>query len=79
MAINTMAAFAANKSHALLDTIRERFNLKNDAALSRLLSVAPPVLSKIRGKTLPVGATLMISIHEVFNMSLKEIKALAAA
>ena len=40
----------------LLDTLRERMQLKNDAALSRLLEVAPPVISKIRHRALPVGA-----------------------
>ena len=43
----------------LLDTLRERMKLKNDAALSRALEVAPPVISKIRHRTLPVGASLL--------------------
>ena len=32
----------------LLDTLIRHLNLKNDAALSRALEVAPPVISKIR-------------------------------
>jgi len=39
----------------LLDTLIERLRLKNDAALSRALEVAPPVISKIRHGRLPVG------------------------
>ena len=31
----------------LLDTLLEKMHLKNDAALSRALEVAPPVISKI--------------------------------
>ena len=65
--------------HKLLDTIIARFGVKNDAALSRALDLAPPVISKIRARTLPVGATLIIRIHEAFGMSIKEIKALVAA
>ncbi len=53
-----------NPNH-LLDTLRERMKLKNDAALSRALEVAPPVISKIRHRTLPVGASLLIRMHEV--------------
>ncbi len=65
--------------HTLLDTIIERFGIKNDAALSRMLEVAPPVLSKIRHQRLPVGASLKIRVHEVFGMAIKEIQLLAAA
>ena len=53
---------AANR---LLDHIIEKQHLKNDAALARLLEVAPPVISKLRHGRLPVGATLLITIDEV--------------
>jgi 2-methylcitrate dehydratase PrpD len=60
----------------LIDTLRERMQLKNDAALSRLLEVAPPVISKIRHRALPVGASLLIRMHEVTQMSIRELRAL---
>jgi hypothetical protein len=60
----------------LLDTLRERMLLKNDAALSRLLEVAPLVISKIRHRALPVGASLLIRMHEVTQMSIRELRAL---
>lgn len=60
----------------LLDTLRERMQLKNDAALSRLLEVAPPVISKIRHRALPVGASLLIRMHEVTQMSIRDLRAL---
>jgi hypothetical protein len=66
------------KAHALLDTVLDSQHLKNDAALSRFLEVNPPVLSKIRGGTLPVGASMIIKIHEKTGMSIKEIKFLLA-
>ena len=47
----------------LLDTLIEKLRLKNDAALSRALEVAPPVISKIRHRRLPVGASLLIRMH----------------
>ncbi len=60
----------------LLDTLIERLRLKNDTALSRVLEVAPPVISKIRGRHLPVGSTLLISMYEVSGISIKELRAL---
>jgi hypothetical protein len=64
----------AVNSNALLDKALKLTHLKNDAALSRALEVAPPVLSKIRHGRLPVGATLLIALHEITGMSIAEMK-----
>ena len=58
----------------LLDALIEKLNLKNAAALSRALEVAPPVISKIRHRRLPVGASLLIRMHEVSDLSIKELR-----
>ena len=60
----------------VLDAIIARLNLKNDAALSRALEVAPPVISKIRHHTLPIGATILLRMHEVSKLSIRELRAL---
>ena len=60
----------------LLDALIQKLNLKNDAALSRALEVAPPVISKIRHRRLPVGASLLIRMHEVSDLSIKELRTL---
>jgi hypothetical protein len=60
----------------LLDALIEKLNLKNDAALSRALEVAPPVISKIRHRRLPVGASLLIRMHEVSDLSIKDLRIL---
>ena len=60
----------------LLDTLIENLRLKNDAALSRALEVAPPVISKIRHRRLPVGASMLIRMHEVTDMSVAELREL---
>lgn len=65
---------SAYQPNQLLDTIMEKLGLKNDAALSRALEVAPPVISKIRRHRIPVGATMMIRIHDVAALSLDEIR-----
>ena len=60
----------------LLDTLIEKLRLKNDAALSRALEVAPPVISKIRHRRLPVGASLLIRMHEVSELSIRDMREL---
>ena len=60
----------------LLDSLIEKLHLKNDAALSRALEVAPPVISKIRHRTLPIGATILLRMHEVSEFSIRELKSL---
>jgi len=60
----------------LLGALIEKLHLKNDAALSRALEVAPPVISKIRHRRLPVGASLLIRMHEVCELSIEDLRAL---
>lgn len=60
----------------LLDELLSRLCLKNDAALSRALGVAPPRLSKLRHRRLPVAADLMIQIHDVTKLSIDDIRRL---
>ena len=60
----------------LLDALVKKLSLKNDAALSRALEVAPPVLSKIRHRRLPVGASLLIRMHEISELTIKELQLL---
>jgi plasmid maintenance system antidote protein VapI len=62
-----------NPDH-LLDNLIKRLSLKNDAALSRALEVAPPLISKIRHRRVPVGASLLIRMHEVSDMSVRELR-----
>ena len=58
----------------LIDGLIEKLNLKNHAALSRVLEVAPPVLSKIRHGRLPVGASLLIRMHDVTDIPIRELR-----
>ena len=61
---------------ALLEHLLKHLNLKTDAALSRALEVAPPVISKIRTGRQPVGPTMLIRMHEVSDISIKDLRAL---
>lgn len=60
----------------LLDALIKKLNLKNDAALSRALAVAPPVISKIRHRRLPVGASILIRMHEESELGIRELREL---
>lgn len=60
----------------LLDTLLGKLGAKNDAALARLLDVAPAVLSRIRHHKLPVGASLLVRANELTNISIRELREL---
>jgi hypothetical protein len=67
---------AAYDPNRLLDSLINKLQLRNDAALSRALEVEPPVISKIRHRRLPVGASMLIRMHEVTDMSIRELRVL---
>jgi hypothetical protein len=79
MPIKTLPDTTAYDPNKVLDAIIAKLQLKNDAALSRALEVAPPVISKIRHRTLPIGATILLRMHEVSDFSIRELRALMAA
>ena len=58
----------------LLDYLIDKMRTKNDAGLSRELGVAPPVISKIRHRRLPVGASMLIRMHEISDLSIRELR-----
>ncbi|WP_211460506.1 hypothetical protein [Collimonas silvisoli] len=60
----------------LLDALIEKMHLKYDVALSRLLEVDPPVISAIRHRRLPIGPTLLISMHEASGLTIAELRSL---
>ncbi|MET3118854.1 hypothetical protein AAKU64_003089 [Undibacterium sp. GrIS 1.8] len=67
--------FQYNPNH-LFDTLIKQLHLKNDAALSQELGVSAPIISKIRHRRLPVGSSLLIRMHEVSGLSIKELRCL---
>ena len=76
MPIRRMPEGAVYDPNRVLDAIINKLKLKNDAALSRVLEVAPPVISKIRHSTLPIGATILLRMHEVSDFSIRELRTL---
>jgi len=76
--LKEITASSSYNPNRVLDAIIEKLQLKNDAALSRALEVAPPVISKIRHNTLPIGATILIRMHEISDFSIRELRELMA-
>lgn len=62
----------------LLDHLKASHQLKNDAALGRALSLAAPVISKLRSGALPMGAVHMLRIHDKYDMPFKAMRELLA-
>lgn len=58
----------------LLDDISHRLKLKNDAALARTLEVTAPMISKVRHMRIPVGASLLIRMHEVTGLPMRQLQ-----
>lgn len=73
-ATTSSKAFDPELSNVFLDNVIKHLGLKNDAALSRAMEVAPPVISKIRHGRLPVGAGYIVRIHEMTGWSIDTIK-----
>lgn len=76
MPIRRLPEGAEYDPNRVLDAIISKLRLKNDAALARILEVAPPVISKIRHSTLPIGATILLRMHEVSEFSIGELRSL---
>ena len=58
----------------LLDALTKILGLKNDSALARVLDVSPPVLSKIRHRTLPVSGAVLVRMHEVSGLTISDLR-----
>lgn len=62
--------------NSLLDGLSKKLDVKNDAALSRLLEVGPPIISKVRHLRLPISASLLLRMHEVSGIKVKDLQAM---
>ena len=60
----------------ILDVLKEKYDLKNDAAIAKALEIAPPIVSRIRNGKSNVSAEIILKIHETFRMPVADIKAL---
>ncbi len=61
---------------ALLDAVLYLKQLHTDAGLCRLLGVSAPYLSRVRNGRQPVGASMLLRLHEETGLSIKDLRAL---
>ena len=61
----------------LIDHLRREHNIRTDADLAKLLGVRPPAISKLRHGTAALTPSIILKIHEAFNMPVKEIRRIA--
>jgi len=78
MLLKELTSSPTYNPNRVLDAIMEKLQIKTDVALSRALEVAPPVISKIRHNTLPIGATILIRMHEISEFSIRELQEMMA-
>lgn len=64
----------ARQASALFDRVMSHMDWKNDAALSRAIGVSTPAISKVRNGRLPVGADMLIRLHEETGIPIRELK-----
>jgi plasmid maintenance system antidote protein VapI len=61
----------------LIDHLRREYKIRTDADLAKLLGVRPPAISKLRHGTSALTPSIILKIHEAFNMPVKEIRRIA--
>lgn len=61
----------------LLDYLRSEYNLHSDAALAERLEVSPPVISKLRTGRINLSPSIILRIHDAFDIPIAKIKQLA--
>lgn len=61
----------------LLDYLIKFLDIKNSEALARVLNVRPSVISKLRHGALPLGATILMRMHEETGIEIAGLKAIA--
>lgn len=74
---NTLLQNPEYNPNALLDDLLTNLCLSTDAALARKMGVAPPVISKIRHKTLPIGHSFILRAHDITLRTANDLRRLA--
>lgn len=62
--------------NSLLDAVKRLLKIRNDAALCRALGIAHPTLTKIRRFDAFIGASLLITMHELTGLEIIDLRIL---
>jgi plasmid maintenance system antidote protein VapI len=60
----------------LLDYLKERFHIETDGDLAKEIGTSAPTISRVRMGHKQITPTLILGIHEAFEMPIKDIKAM---
>ncbi len=60
----------------LLDALREKLKLDNDAKLAKALAIPPSSVSRMRHRKIPVYPAILIRMHEESGYSIRELQKL---
>lgn len=74
MATDTLGTQNSYDPNRLLDKLKELLNLDSDVALSNVLEVPPPLISQIRHRGYPIGPSILIRMHDVSMLSVRELR-----
>ena len=61
----------------LLDYLRREYKLRSDAALAERLEISPPVISKLRTGRTNLTPSIILRIHDAFDIPIAKIKRIA--
>ena len=61
----------------LIDHVRKEMGFKSDYALAKYLGIGAPAISKLRHRTSPLTANLILLFYDKCNLSIELIRALA--
>lgn len=61
---------------ALLDAVRDHLGLKRDVDLARLIGVNTANICNMRRRQQPLGASVLVRLHEASGISIKQLRAL---
>lgn len=59
-----------------LDEIKKKISITTDLDLALTLNVEPTIISNIRHRKIPIGASFLIRAHELTNMSFRRLRSL---
>ena len=62
----------------MLDHVLRHLSLKSDRALARVLGMQPATLSRVRNQKIPVGAAMLLRLHDISALSIVHLKRLLA-
>jgi plasmid maintenance system antidote protein VapI len=69
-----MTPTIAPSASRLLDTVIRALGVKTDRALAARCHITPPVISKMRTGSLPIGASMLLRLHDETGISLDRLR-----